>query len=700
MTSDAYIETLQKRLAHGLPLPVSTGDKSLDERITVALELHRLLPHCQQCSVRYVIRIIYLRLMSCQPDKHKIAACTDLYARLMVAIGDHKWPAPNIPNNKHDAIRIKLQQTNAVVQSALDGEPITTDQRNLLRLATDSDIKQQIKEAEQAAKAARKSQSKAKGPANLSDDEIRDLSLDIRSGSCKAVSAGKVKKITNGGYSPLSASTETRKAAKEESERRIHELYREKYGYDVANIPRDIRRKLTKGMTEESYRRRKEVKREQTLQRQQQIADEQMTYVTHKVRLSPNNLQKNYLQRCFGVSRFVYNWCYDRRQEARNRGERIFPGELAKQFTDIARSEYPFTYQVTSCAKQSGFEAFSAAMQSLYDGKGFPQRKRRKLGGSFSYSVTGYRKQPILSDHNPDVPDSQPSARRQYLLIPSFGYIKMQEKLRFRGILTSVTIKQEADGRYYACLKVCVTPAEWQRTHRSADIYIDRPVGIDLGAGRDLAILSNGLRIEGRKTDKHLWQRKRELQQAIYRKRDAHPGHTSRNQKRLAASLAGVKARIARQNLDHQHKVSTTLAYTYKNICMENLNVRAMMNGELPAYIIKNATLYQFRTLMEQKAELAGHAVTLAEKGYPSSHICSRCGHQTELALSQRTFRCPQCGYEADRDLNAAINLAKLIGLDGPESDYAANSATTALLTRSGIATHQTEIAEQAGCAP
>lgn len=647
MTAEAYIETLQKRLAHGLSLPVSTGDKALNERITVALELHRLLPYCPLCSVRYVIRIIYLHLMSCQPDKYKIAACTDLYARLMVAMGDHKWPAPNIPNNKHDAIRTKLQQTNVVVQSALDGEPITTDQRNLLRLATDGDTKQQIKEAEQAAKAANKIQKNAKETAGLSGDEIRDLSLDIRSGSCKGVDADMVKKITNGGY---------------KSNKTVASTCQTEY--------------------------------------EEEVADEQMSYVTHKVRLAPNNLQKSYLQRCFGVSRFAYNWCYDRWQEARSRGERIFPGELAKQFTNIARNEYPFTYQVTHFAKQSGFDAFAAAMQSLFDGKGFPQRKRRKIGGSFSYVVDGKRKQPILSDHNPDVPGSQPSEKRQYLLIPTFGYIKMQEKLRFRGTLTSVTIKQDGSRRYYACLKVCVTPKEWQRTHRSADIYIDRPTGIDLGVGRDLAILSNGLRIEGRKTDERLWQHKRELQQAIYRKRDAHPGHTSRNQKRLAVSLAGVKARIARQNLDHQNKVSATLAYTYKNICMENLNVRDMMNDQLPAHIIKDATLYQFRTLMEQKAELAGHTVTLAAKGYPSSHICSRCGHQTELALRQRTFRCPECGCTIDRDLNAAINLAKLIGLDGPESDYAANSATTALLTRSGIATHQTEIAEQAGCAP
>jgi len=648
MTTDAYIETLQKRLAYGLSLSVSTGDKSLDERITVALELHRLLPYCQLCSVRYVIRIIYLHLISCQPDKYKIAACTDLYARLMVAMGDHKWPAPNIPNNKHDAIRTKLQQTNALVQSAIDGEPLVGDQRSLLQLATDSDTKQRIKEAEQTAKAAKKNLSKAKEPTGLSDDAFRDLSLDIRSGSCKGVDADKVKKITNGGYKSNKTVASTCQTEHEE-----------------------------------------------------EVADEQMSYVTHKVRLSPNNLQKNYLQRCFGVSRFAYNWCYDRWQEARSRGERIFPGELAKQFTDIARNEYPFTYQVTHFAKQSGFDAFAAAMQSLFDGKGFPQRKRRKIGGSFSYVVDGKRKQPILSDHNPDVPGSQPSEKRQYLLIPTFGYIKMQEKLRFRGTLTSVTIKQDGSRRYYACLRVCVTPKEWQRTHRSADIYIDRPTGIDLGI-HDFAVLSNGLKIDSRPKDSHLHQQKKQLQQSINQCRKAHPGHTSKRQHKMAQALAAVKGRETRQRIDFLHKVTTVLAYTYKHLAVEHLNVTDMIaNGHVRSGSVIDASFFRFRTLLEQKTSIIGHAVHVADRFLPTTRTCSFCGCiGPQVPLKERTFRCPECGGTIDRDLNAAINLAKLIGMDEPESDYAANSATTALLTRSGIATHQAELAEQAGCAP
>lgn len=472
-----------------------------------------------------------------------------------------------------------------------------------------------------------------------------------------------------------------------------------------ANYKRYNRRKGRLTATERNALRRqqREAREEEERQQHQQRQDYKQSHpycVSHKIRIKPNRQQQDYLMKCFGVARFTYNWMVDEWTRLRSEGEHPTAYDMSKRFNEIVATEYPFTTKVTHFARNTACQSFEKAVERFIKTGDMPKHHRRHLDAGSLHYVAGNRKRPILMDHNPDVPGSQPSAKRQYLEIPLLGYVKMTERLRFKGLLTSIVIKREGDGRWYAILRVYIDREEWQRTHRSTDIYIDRPLGIDLGAGRDLAILSNGLRIEGRKTDEHLWQRKRELQQAIYRKRDAHSGHTSRNQKRLAASLAGVKARIARQNLDHQHKVSATLAYTYKNICMENLNVRDMMNGQLPAHIIKDATLYQFRTLMEQKAELAGHAVTLAAKGYPSSHICSRCGHQTELTLHQRTFRCPECGRTIDRDLNAAINLAKLIGLDGPERDSAANGATTALLTRSGIATHQTGETEQAGCAP
>jgi putative transposase len=65
-----------------------------------------------------------------------------------------------------------------------------------------------------------------------------------------------------------------------------------------------------------------------------------------------------------------------------------------------------------------------------------------------------------------------------------------------------------------------------------------------------------------------------------------------------------------------------------------------------------------------------------AGRWYPSSKTCSCCGVIKEtLALAERTFRCTDCGFEAGRDHNAALNLASI----------AASSAVTACgETRSG----------------
>ncbi|VCU54805.1 hypothetical protein TTHNP4_00213 (plasmid) [Thermus thermophilus] len=55
-----------------------------------------------------------------------------------------------------------------------------------------------------------------------------------------------------------------------------------------------------------------------------------------------------------------------------------------------------------------------------------------------------------------------------------------------------------------------------------------------------------------------------------------------------------------------------------------------------------------------------GAALIVAPRSFPSTRLCSRCGHlQGRMPLSQRVFRCEACGLEVDRDLNAAVNLQK-----------------------------------------
>jgi putative transposase len=74
-----------------------------------------------------------------------------------------------------------------------------------------------------------------------------------------------------------------------------------------------------------------------------------------------------------------------------------------------------------------------------------------------------------------------------------------------------------------------------------------------------------------------------------------------------------------------------------------------------------DASFFAFRRQLDYKAKLYGASVAVADRWFPSSKTCSCCGSvKAELALSQRLFRCSVCGFEADRDWNAAKNLESL----------------------------------------
>lgn len=532
----------------------------------------------------------------------------------------------------------------------------------------------EIREAEKAAIEARKAEKEAERQRKQAEKER--LSEYIKA----------VKKQRKRGQS----SKETRLRASNEKEEKIHQLYREKHGTDADHISLNERVELYAQIRKENENRRRQEERD----RQAKITkakEEADMVVTHKVRLHLNNTQKTYFQKCFGVARFCYNWAYDQWEAANRRGERVFAKELAAQFNAINKEKYPWTYEVTSCAKSTGFMSFEKAQNSMIDGGAPPKRKRHKLGtGSLYLVITGKRKEPSLLDYNPDIPNSKPSNKRQYLFVQGLGYVKMMERLRYNGVLSSAVIKLESDGQYYAALNVYITKDEWLRKHPKYTERFQEPTGIDLGV-HDLAILSNGLVVDKHKSDNHLRDRKRQLQQSVKHKKEAHPGHTSKKQKRLARELAAIKSKMKRQRDDYYHKVASVLANTFENICMEDLNVKSMIrDGQLPPHLILGAALYRFRELMEQKTKAVGHHLHFADKGYPSSNICSHCGHQEpDMPVKQRTFRCTECGAEIDRDINAAINLAKLIGMDEPNLSTAANGVTVALLTRNGISTHQ-----------
>ena len=140
----------------------------------------------------------------------------------------------------------------------------------------------------------------------------------------------------------------------------------------------------------------------------------------------------------------------------------------------------------------------------------------------------------------------------------------------------------------------------------------------------------------------------------------------SANYQKAVQQLAKVHARVANIRKNAVHQATTWLARTKSVIVLEDLNVSGMMQNHHLAQSIADVGLYEFRRQLEYKGKWYGCEIYLADRFFPSSKQCSRCGTvKDSLGLGQRTYNCENCGLVIDRDWNAAafmrVNLEQLL---------------------------------------
>jgi len=184
-------------------------------------------------------------------------------------------------------------------------------------------------------------------------------------------------------------------------------------------------------------------------------------------------------------------------------------------------------------------------------------------------------------------------------------------------------------------------------------------VGVDLGVKR-LATLSDGTTEPNPRHLRSCLKQLKRCQRAVSRKRKG-----SCNRRKAVQRLACLHRKIANQRANTLHQITSRLAKTKSVVVIENLNVAGMLRNHHLAQAIGDVGFYEFRRRLTYKAAWYGCRVVVASRWEPSSKTCSGCGWvDEELALGDRTFHCrnPQgpCGVVLDRDLNAALNLAKL----------------------------------------
>jgi putative transposase len=354
--------------------------------------------------------------------------------------------------------------------------------------------------------------------------------------------------------------------------------------------------------------------------------------VAHRIALDPNNRQRTYFARASGAARFAYNWALGEWRRQYEAGEKPSETSLRRQLNALKREQFLWMFDVTKCAVQEAVIDLGAAFRSFFEKRGaYPRFKKKGVHDSFcAANETG---------------TFRCEGRR--IRLPVIGWVRMREPVRFCGVLKRVTVSREAD-RWFA--SVMVDTPDIRPVAQPQEV-----VGVDLGV-TTLAVPSQGEPISGPKAHTALLSRLHRNNRALSRKRRG-----SRNAAKAKRRLARLHARIANIRKDATHKATTRLVKTYRRIGIEDLNVRGMARNRCLARSIMDGGFREFRRQLEYKAQFYGAVIVTADKWFPSSKTCSCCGSVVaELALSQRLFRCLECGFECDRDKNAALNLERL----------------------------------------
>ena len=207
-----------------------------------------------------------------------------------------------------------------------------------------------------------------------------------------------------------------------------------------------------------------------------------------------------------------------------------------------------------------------------------------------------------------------------------------------------ITISKDPTNKFYCSILIQINV--------DSKPLMGKMVGIDLGL-KELFILSDGTKINNPKYFRENQAELKKAQQHLSRKTK---GSKRRNKQRI--KVARIHEKIKNQRKHLLHEVSTKLVTDFDVICVEDLNVKGMVKNHCLAKAISDASWSSFVSMLDYKCNWYGKTLVKIDRWYPSSKICSNCGHKfKELVLGIDEWTCENCGIEHDRDINAAKNI-------------------------------------------
>ncbi|WP_182022170.1 RNA-guided endonuclease InsQ/TnpB family protein [Haloquadratum walsbyi] len=322
------------------------------------------------------------------------------------------------------------------------------------------------------------------------------------------------------------------------------------------------------------------------------------------------------------------------------------------------KDEFPVFSEVNSKALQRTVTRFYQNLDGLSEQK----QNGRKVGKlkwksprefqSMTFSQSGFELK-------------NTSGRHATLWLSKIGDIPIRyhREIPDEADIKEVTIKKETTGEWFVCFGLETDDADLPEKPDVESLNTTNSVGIDLG------ILNYIHTTDGKTVDwldlEDDYERSRREQRKLSRKQKG-----SNNYEKQRREVAKLKRHIRRTVLDYQHKITTWLVREYDAVFVEDLDVKGMLEQSHNARNKQDAAWRQFITLLEYKAGLYGcHVVQIKPEG--TTKECASCGVETAKPIWVREHSCPSCGFECDRDANAAMNVLQRgfseVGLEWPE---------------------------------
>ena len=366
-----------------------------------------------------------------------------------------------------------------------------------------------------------------------------------------------------------------------------------------------------------------------------------------KVRLLPTPEQEQKMWQHAGASRFIYNYMLAEQKRRYETGEKHLSAfDMHKLLTPLKKQEeLSWLNTVSNKVLQRSCADLATAYKNFFQKRArFPRFKSRKRSRV-----------------------SFPICESVYFL-GNKVHIEKIDKVAYK---TNYDIP-EGRGIKFSNPRISNDNGKWILTfgmecENQAPVLTDKPMGIDVGV-KDLATVAFGddcivfHNINKSKRVRKLEAKKRKIQRIISRKYRTNGNYSkTKGVMKYERILRTVNYKLSNIRRNYLHQVTHALVSMLPAVvCVEDLNVTGMMKNRHLSKAIQDQGLGEFFRQMQYKCEWNGIELVKVGRFYPSSKTCSCCGTvKQDLKLSERTYKCPVCGLEIDRDYNAAVNLMR-----------------------------------------